>query len=135
MDRRFTQTTVIALSLALSACAQFAGRQGDATPGASVTTPAAWTRSDPAIRTAAATPESLAGWWRQFGDVQLDALIAGRGSLRSALADFGLGLGVLQLAFIAMVSVIVYFSSLLLMRDRFVIKVIRSVLPRSINAS
>lgn len=76
MDRRFTQTAVVALSLALSACAQFAGRHGDATPVASVTTPPAWTRSDPAIRTAAATPESLIGWWRQFGDAQLDALIA-----------------------------------------------------------
>ena len=80
MRKRFTPGAAVAcslaLSLALSGCAQFGGPQGDATPVASVTTPGAWTRSDPAIQTASATPESLAGWWRQFGDAQLDALIA-----------------------------------------------------------
>ena len=76
MRKRFTQGAVVTLGLALSACAQFGGPQGDAAPVASVTTPVAWTRSDPAIKTAATTPESLAGWWRQFGDAQLDALIA-----------------------------------------------------------
>ncbi|MFT3848360.1 MAG: efflux transporter outer membrane subunit [Propionivibrio sp.] len=64
-----------ALGLALSACAPFAERPGDAAPVASLTAPAAWTRTDPALETSAATPESLAGWWRQFGDAQLDALI------------------------------------------------------------
>ena len=76
MRKRFTQGAVVTLGLALSACAQFGGPQGDAAPVASVTTPVAWTRSDPAIKTAATTPEPLAGWWRQFGDAQLDALIA-----------------------------------------------------------
>lgn len=76
MSRRFTHRAVIALSLALSACAQFAGRPGDAVPVLSVATPTAWTSADPAIKTAAASPESLAGWWRQFDDAQLDQLIA-----------------------------------------------------------
>ena len=66
----------MALSLALSACAQFGGRTDDAGTQVSVATPTAWTSTDPSIVTAAPSPESLAGWWRQFGDAQLDALIA-----------------------------------------------------------
>ena len=66
----------MALSLTLSACAQFDGRTDDAGTQVSVATPTAWTSTDPSIATAAASPESLAGWWRQFGDAQLDALIA-----------------------------------------------------------
>ena len=49
MRKRLTQGAVVTLGLALSACAQFGGPQGDAAPVASVTTPVAWTRSDPAI--------------------------------------------------------------------------------------
>ena len=66
----------MALSLTLSACAQFDGRTDDAGTQVSVATPTAWTSTAPSIATAAASPESLAGWWRQFGDAQLDALIA-----------------------------------------------------------
>ena len=76
MRRRFTHSAIIALSLALSACAQFGGRTDDAGTQVSVATPTAWTSTDPSIVTAAPSPESLAGWWQQFGDAQLDALIA-----------------------------------------------------------
>ena len=66
----------MALSLTLSACAQFGGRSDDAGTQASVATPTTWTSTDPSIATAATSPETLAGWWRQFGDAQLDQLIA-----------------------------------------------------------
>ena len=76
MRRRFILGAIMALSLTLSACALFGGRADDAGTQASVATPAAWTSTDPSIKTAATSPESLAGWWRQFGDAQLDQLIA-----------------------------------------------------------
>ena len=75
MRRRFILGAIMALSLTLSACALFGGRADDAGTQASVATPAAWTSTDPSIKTAATSPESLAGRWRQFGDAQLDQLI------------------------------------------------------------
>ncbi len=74
MRRVLANGALIALSLTLGACAQFAGRP-DQAASASVATPAAWTSSNAALKPAAIAPESLARWWRQFGDEQLDALI------------------------------------------------------------
>ena len=76
MRRRFTHGALMALSLTLSACAQFGGRPDDAGSQVAVATPTAWASAAPSIKTAATSPESLAGWWRQFGDAQLDQLIA-----------------------------------------------------------
>ena len=75
-----SKTIAALVPLLLGACASIGGQAAaDAPP---VATPSAWTSADPAIKTAAVAPETLAAWWTQFDDPVLDGLLAE--SLRAA---------------------------------------------------
>ncbi len=74
--------TLALLALSLSACTAMGWQAADETPVATIATPAAWSKSDPSINTAAPAPAVLATWWTQFNDPLLDQLI--RESLSAA---------------------------------------------------
>ena len=73
MNLRPDWRVMLALGLALSGCAHLDGRSTDTV---SALTPSLWTRTDPSLSTASTAPETLALWWRQFGDATLEELIS-----------------------------------------------------------
>lgn len=82
--------TLTAFALLLGGCASLEQRWEDIASTRPVQAPALWSSSDPAIRTTAPNAGTLAIWWRQLGDAQLDQLIeaamAAAPDIRSAQA-------------------------------------------------
>jgi len=62
--------------LMLGGCAQLGWHSNAEAPAPGIATPAAWFKSDPAIKPVAVGQEELASWWRQLDDPLLDQLIS-----------------------------------------------------------
>lgn len=63
------------LTLLLGGCASLHQRLADVQSASTVTTPGNWSSAGSAISSVAPAPDTLAVWWQQFGDAQLDRLI------------------------------------------------------------